>query len=297
MGADAVFRIGSTHEICQDYGISGLCQPNPSYPGIPYVIVSDGCSGGVVSEPGSPPPPKESKEPGAPFTDFGSRFLVRAAQLHLPDALFGPSTELLFDELKVISLAAEMATKCRFRASALDATLLAAVRDDRAVKVFQCGDGVVAARNRETQQISYVDIDFDNNAPFYPSYLLSPTSMGKYLTKCKSVTTTVGVKQEDGSWSTTAVETPLTKQSQCARVHHFGPEYDLVMVMTDGAKSFQDFGAQAVPLTEVLEQLFAIKNTEGEFITRRCNRFLGSFCKEKGWKHNDDISVGAIYVP
>ena len=44
---DCAFRIGSTHKICQDYGISGtVCDTA-------YAIIADGCSGSDLSEFGS----------------------------------------------------------------------------------------------------------------------------------------------------------------------------------------------------------------------------------------------------
>ncbi len=274
MGSDACFRMGSTHAICQDYAIAGAHQ------GAPYAILSDGCSGLPIEG-----------EPGSPYTDFGSRFLARAAWLSLIHR--GER----FDERAIIERAGMMAHNAYFQRPALDATLLAAIQRDRSVTVYQAGDGVVAARHRITKQLSYTTLKFDENMPFYLNYLRSQGAMVEFLAKCKAVTVTSGIQIAPGQWTETNVEVPLGPDSSPVRRHDFNDEYDLVLIMSDGAESFQTQDNQPVPLTDVLEQLLAIKGFEGEFLTRRCTRFLTKFCAEKRWKHTDDLSVAGIYIP
>jgi len=61
-GLDSFFFIGDSHEICEDYAVSGIHHLNEAETNIvPYGIVGDGCS-------------------AAKNVDFGSRFLVKAAE-------------------------------------------------------------------------------------------------------------------------------------------------------------------------------------------------------------------------
>lgn len=298
MGSDACFRMGSTHQICQDYAIAGAHQ------GLPYAILSDGCSG--VHTPG---------EPGSPFTDFGSRFLVRAASLALRTTIFGglPSAvvdssdiEWLNSELTVVSGddvvmdAYGMARRAGFGKRALDATLLRAVqRPDGSVVVHQAGDGVVAARNRETGLITYTTMKFGNNMPYYLSYLLDLVERRRYFDMARSVeiTTAQEVPAWTGeNWTEEVVTHPLVAELSIFQKFVFGPEYDLVLIMSDGAESFQDQEGQIVPVGAIVKQLFDVKSFEGEFLIRRCNKFLSRFCAERGWKHTDDFSVAGIHL-
>jgi len=276
MGSDAFFRMGSTHAICQDYAIAG------SHKGTAYAIVSDGCSGVSTKD-----------EPGSPFTDYGARFITRAARLILP----------AFDETLMMLHAQQMAVAACLPASCLDATAIVAKKEKKGVRVHQCGDGVIAARDRRTGQIAYMATSFDSNMPFYPSYLLTPAIRARYLRTTRSMTLKTGGQIEGGAWkSGDLIEIPLnheeSESSVGVQTHFFPDSFDVVLIMSDGAESFQNAAnGQPVPLTDVLEQLFAFKGFEGEFITRRCTRFLHKFCVEKGWKHTDDLSVAGIYVP
>ena len=283
MGSDACFRIGHSHTICQDYAIAGAMD------GSPYAILSDGCSGKPVEG-----------EPGSPYTDYGSRFLARAARLHLPR----PGET--FEDKVILEHAVAMASAARFKATALDATLLVAIQRARGIDVYQAGDGVVAARRRDTKEIVYTSLKFGNNAPFYLSCLLSRATKARYLKEAGTVTTTTGSVQVVSGLTDAmvmanveekSVEEALTDESPCTRIHCFDDSYDLVLIMSDGAESFVDSMNQPVSLASVLRQLFEIKGYEGEFINRRCNGFLRRFCAENKWRHNDDLAVAGIYIP
>lgn len=298
MGSDACFRMGSTHQICQDYAIAGARQ------GLPYAILSDGCSG--VHTPG---------EPGSPFTDFGSRFLVRMASVFLRKTIDGglplvveSDLEWLNGELTHImgeSLASEayrIARQAGFDKRALDATLIRAVqRPDGSVVVHQAGDGVVAARNRETGLITYTTMKFGNNMPYYLSYLLDIAERRRYFDLARSVEVTTanevaGSGMGGWNWVEETVVHPLIAEIPIFQRFIFGPEYDLVLIMSDGAESFQDQEGQIVPVGAIVKQLFDVKSFEGEFLIRRCNKFLSRFCAERGWKHTDDFSVAGIHL-
>ena len=49
MNKDSFFKIGSTHNICQDYAISG----RDEHYKVDYAIISDGCSGAEDTDIGS----------------------------------------------------------------------------------------------------------------------------------------------------------------------------------------------------------------------------------------------------
>ena len=80
-------------------------------------------------------------------------------------------------------------------------------------------------------------------------------------------------------------------------------QYDLVIVASDGLHTFQemlDTGTSRhlvdVKMEDAVEQLLRIKGTKGEFLQRRCHKFLTRFCRANEWQHNDDFSAAAIWM-
>ena len=71
---------------------------------------------------------------------------------------------------------------------------------------------------------------------------------------------------------------------------------ELVLLFSDGISSFQLKDGTPIPLEQVLDQVFDLKGFAGQFLTRRCTRFLQKFCAENGWQHADDFSVGGLHL-
>jgi hypothetical protein len=290
MVADYFFRMGSTHAICQDYAIAG------DVDGYQYALLSDGCSG--VALPGLP---------GSPFTDFGARFLVRAARQHMDDLARG-----VFPGCVIVERAAKMAEGAGLPPMALDATLLTAVTTSNGdVVTSQTGDGVLAVRRRDGS-IKYRTLTFGNGMPLYLSYQLDPRRMetllhpersGRAVTpeECEAAGTVailerIFVPGEGWREPTTKVERFDESTRGLWTEVFYKDECDLVLIMSDGVETFQTKNTTLMPLEQVLEQLFDFKGFAGQFLVRRCTRFLQKFCTEYGWSHSDDFSVAGIHL-
>lgn len=286
MGADYFFRMGSTHSICQDYALAGEAD------GIHYALLSDGCSG--VPIPG---------QPGSPYTDWGARFLVRAARARLPEIV-----REAFPSEAIIHYGASLARAAELPSVCLDATLLVAVTAPNGdVVAYQTGDGVIAARRRDGS-IQYETQKFGNGMPFYLSYTLSPDHLNAYLDPRARGGRDLGdagtVQAIDNQWHPRAERPPatewaqhaLTRQDLVQRVVFPKDEFDVVLLLSDGVESFQTRDQSTVALETVLEELFDFKGFVGQFLVRRCTRFLEKFCVDKGWRHADDFSAAAIYL-
>jgi hypothetical protein len=266
MRSDAFFRMGSTHSICQDYAVCGESE------GRPYALLSDGCS-------------------GSPHTDFGARFLVRAALRQV-----GAMCHSHFDPGAIIADAMGMARQAELGRHSLAATLLAAVHTDSLVRTFHTGDGVVAARRRDGGLI-YFNTSFGENAPYYLSYLLDEKDHATFQQFALTATTTSRVFEPGKGWLEPAETVRSLRDFPICQRNFFNKEdFDVVLLLSDGAESFFTKGGDAVPLEIVLEHLFAFKGLAGQFITRRSSAFLHKFCEHEGWKHADDFSVAGIYL-
>lgn len=260
MESDGFYAIGASHRVCQDYARAGLAEGRVSR----YALVSDGCS-------------------SSSDTDLGARFLVNAAEHRL--RLFDSD----YDHGWIAHRAAAAVALFGGSPFCLDATLLSAfVVDDSHVRLCIAGDGLIAARRRdgclETWEVC------DGGAPAYLSYQLSKERMQTYLDAGYGRRTIT--RRIDGMLSGRN-EIQLALQGFVTELSLQVADYESVLLMSDGAFSFE--GPGMMPC-EIIEQLCAIKSPKGAFVQRRARRFLGKYCKSRGWVHQDDLAVAGIYL-
>jgi len=281
--ADSYFAIGTTHKICQDYALAGSVHNRF------FAAVSDGCS-------------------SSRHTDFGARFLCIGTQEAMKTSL----TEL--NQHSILPLACTLLGKA-LPWECLDATLMLTYTTDDLIVVMASGDGVIAARHRDGS-VHTTEIEFINNAPAYLSYQLDNSRFQTYLSgklssgemiegcgiretrqKVYDKNLAVGIDKPDSLYAAKVGTDPssfwdITVYSRDC--------FDLVAVMSDGVRSFQKRNTlgqlEPVELQAVLQQLMKFKNVKGEFVTRRCKRFLSKYCVEHGWSHYDDFSMAAVYA-
>lgn len=274
MHADSYFRRGTTHDVCQDYALSGEVN------GRPFGIVADGCS-------------------SSPHTDFGARFLAFGAREALRQS-FGA-----FRYEAVLPLACA-AVGHMVPMACLDATLGIVYGTETHIHVWLSGDGVIVARRKDGSYWVTV-VEFSGNAPGYLSYQLN----GNRFQALTGEGGPGGIRQiDDVVLSSHFTETDrkrlgekrLSSDPRSYWTHRVYPAelFDLAAVMTDGASSFQcpseHGGLEVVPLNEVLSHVLAYKGMVGRFAARRLNRFLGRHCRDQGWSHGDDFAFAAVYA-
>lgn len=283
MNTDCAFKIGTTHNVCQDYALAGECT----------VAIADGCSGSVLS-------------------DFGSRVLSVTAM----NKMIELETLHDFNESELILLARPSIKVLNLPPECLDATLLCAVKIDDAAEAICYGDGVIAVRmdNGDTLVIS---VEYTDSYPFYINYLFDTT--GRYLNwekdhnKCQVV---FSVIKADGSVdiindhceSSTRLKYNGTEvglirvESHKIFIDTIAPEVESIMIMSDGVHSFYQTITsgtskhnEKVDYHDVLKELLNFKNYTGQFVQRRINKFIKA-CDKNNWNHSDDISIAAIYL-
>jgi len=269
MNSDAFFAIGSTHEVCQDYARSGVIGHGQNTASSRcFALLSDGCSSSAHS-------------------DLGARFLTCAAMAQLKSGTTHFSVDLALRD------AAEVAQRLGIDdLECLDATLLAAWEDTNGfVSVLVAGDGVVAARRHDGAIESWT-IDYDG-APAYPSYQRNQGRKALYF--------------EQGYGRRTVTHALDKKATSLGSIGEIAPWsialnpaiYDLVVLFSDGLASFREAKSEEkakITQREVLEHLLALKSFKGQFLIRRCRRFLHRFCSEKKWEHHDDFSAAGIWI-
>jgi len=285
MNTDIFFTQGSTHKVCQDYAISNRRDKDGLITGRAFAIVCDGCS-------------------GAEDSDFGARVLARAALRH-QDRFLSHDQRLN----RILTTADMYRQSLALPVQSLCSTLLMAVETGDSIEVTVVGDGVVFARKRDGTGIIY-EYRYPSGAPYYLRYALSSSDEAEYgeifgwkrqewvheflngkieFVKMNSNDTTPNYEESALSIM------PVTRTFKTS-------EYDLVAIMSDGTSAFERFQETAtgrephlISLADVLREVTAFKNYNGEFVQRRCQKAFEKFRKD-GWQNTDDFSIGAIYI-
>src|ERR1043166_7427722 len=160
VNADSVFRIGSTHAVCQDYAVAGDCTAAISRadgacaPRGPYAILSDGCS-------------------SSPDTDTGARLLVKAAERLLREAGGAGALGLARVPAGGAGPPPPRGGPPGPPPQAVDATLLTAPLCGDELIVGCSGDGVVCLQTREGALDVY-SVSYPAGYPVYPASAQQP---------------------------------------------------------------------------------------------------------------------------
>lgn len=273
ISTDTFIEIGSQHKVCEDYIVSG---DSP----VPFVVLADGCS--------------RSKD-----SEMGSRILCHLAKQYITYHGVKPDDEKYPENLGwwVIHNAEMVARQMGLKISCLDATLIVGYVLDNIFYAHMFGDGYILTQSKDNGSLLYEIqwVEYSKNAPYYLSYLIDRERAKKYhemkISKhLHMVWAPYGEKNASSHPIECAYDLPITfKQSM--------DKYNTVLMCSDGVASF--FGqidrtnSKLVEVSDLLPELFGFKNTRGEFLKRRCNKYM-KWLKKQDINHFDDLSVGAF---
>jgi len=274
--ADNFHRIGHSHNFCQDFSSSKVMEDKG------YAIISDGCSSAKDSE-------------------VGSMLLVKTAEQHLYP--IRPMTQLREMMNVVIHTANVHRRALGLDIDALCATLLTICTTPNSFVTTITGDGVIVARHK-TKGLQWIDHEFESGAPFYARYNLSSADRQKYLELFKGkLCRRDSPNPNENAENKEVLETPVEVNEETIDTYGFEfpfADYDMVGVMSDGAKSFTkkertgtSISHQIVDLKEIIKEVFSFKTFAGDFVKRRCKRAFEQFTKQ-GWENQDDFSIAVM---
>jgi hypothetical protein len=269
MPHDRFMEIGSTHEVCEDYAISGIIRRD-SDGDLIYGIVCDGCS-------------------GSPDTDVGARVLAKKAVDLLqtgdvPTSL-GRATdflEVLAIESEAIAMSVSGESFYSNNRNMLDSTFMMALSyQGRAIVICE-GDGVVCVVGDDGLSMVY-RLFVEGARPPYPSYRLSRYGRGR-----------PGVLMQEMISGGERVGAP----SECSGgIFFMNVDMDdlrCVAVASDGVESFA-VGRTSIPTTRVADELVSFKLVSGKFVKIRMTGLKRSLKKVgEPLVHLDDLSVAAV---
>jgi len=291
MHADHHYEIGTSHQACEDYAISG------SHNGLSYALVSDGCS--------------SSKN-----TDVGARILCHIGKnalqyLYQQGSLWdGPYVKEMFPTIfqgLVVMKALEARVSLGLDYNAFDATLLVAFAAERpgynpAWGHTMFGDGVIVQRyGQQNNNRRIFAISYTSNAPYYLSYAMSREKYDGYFWSFGDHKRRVySVLVEDGEQDyNEASSDQLDPMIYPAHHESFGPSLVFptqISLFSDGIGSLttQD-GKPAMTDITAAQNCTAYKNTVGEFVRRRMRAFSKE-CASAGFSHYDDLACAAVHL-
>lgn len=257
---NSYFALGKTHTICQDYAATHNQDDRV------VLAVSDGCS-------------------SSPDTDFGSRVLVKVGI----NEVYGSD---YFSPLSLLERAFQVQKTLELSPDSLDATLLLASLHKDNIRIQVWGDGVIHVKFKNGTSTTW-EVQFDDNAPSYMSYLGNDSRLVKYLDKHGKRILWSCINNEP----MTQVEVEPVRDKFWITLNVPCSDVASMFLLSDGVKSFHRMtngSWQPIPLSEVLEQITSVKNFNGEFMVRRMRKFLYDFCPKNNWIHEDDVSVAAM---
>lgn len=275
ISTDTFIEIGSQHKVCEDYIVSGNIP-------VPFVILADGCS--------------KSKD-----SEMGARILCHLAKQYVTYHGVQPDNEKYPENLGwwVIHNAEMVARQMGLKTSCLDATLIVGYVVENIFYGHMFGDGYIITKSTENGSLLYEIrwVEYSKNAPYYLSYLID-NERAKLYHEMK-ISKHLNMKwipygENPASEShpiECAYDLPLTfKQAM--------DKYNTVLICSDGISSFLGptegtNSNKLIEVQELLPDLFGFKITKGEFLKRRCNKYM-KWLKKNEMEHFDDLSIGAF---
>jgi hypothetical protein len=271
---DTFIEIGSQHKVCEDYIVSGN---DP----VPFIILADGCSKSNDSE-------------------MGSRILCHLAKQYVRYNGVNPEDIKYADKLGswVIHNAEMVARQMGLKKSCLDSTLIIGYVVDDIFYAHMFGDGFIITQPTLTRTVLYEIswIEYSKNAPFYLTYQIDDERAEFYHNmKIRKDLNYLYVPNGEGLPTVNPIESsydlPLTFKYSMK-------DYNKILICSDGISSFLEPTAgsnsnKLIKVHSLLPELFAFKTTTGQFLKRRCNKYMKSL-KKISIEHFDDLSIGAF---
>lgn len=267
---DSIFFQGHTHDICQDYSLTGVL-PN----GLSYAMVADGCSGASDYH-----------------VDFGARILCHNAvkvlsQFQKMEDFNKIETYEMLKE-KTIFYSDFCAKELNLTENALACTLLIAISDGKTALVYMYGDGCIISRTNDNKN-KVIKVNYTGNAPFYISYLLNKQNFDKFVHSGQRKLTYVSIDYEP--MKLTYSQEELTSFA----IYTFDcKDLSTLSICSDGIESFNK-DSDNIPVEHMVDRFTGFKNYSGEFVKRRL-KAMKRECEMNKIRHDDDISIATMYV-
>lgn len=287
INTDSYFEIGSAHEVCQDYALSGKINDR-----ISYCIVADGCS-------------------SSRFTDIGARVLAHSASKFIRFSyqniykLQDLDLQEFDSSLRhcIIYSAYTSGIQLQLPLEFANATILISLTDGVNNRFFVYGDGAIAIKFIDGE-VLFITIKYDNDAPFYLNYLMNAQTRKLYVDQFGDGEITISkIILSEGDKKEDSYKIKDFNYDMHNTIFEFSPIIETALISSDGIFSFldedRDFPNQgrkiAVSGEDMVEKFIDFKNYKGAFVRRRMGRIKRDNFKG-GRSHFDDICTSAFHI-
>jgi len=286
MKTDNYFEIGTSHDVCQDFALSGKINDK-----IYYALITDGCT--------------ESHRVSGEV-DFGARVIAYSARESLKNIL-GKEDNLKSIQPYLMDFNRNLRNQLLFSTRQVgdclkltelfaDATLAVVLTDGNIANVFIYGDGGVIVYKRSTD-IIYKEVSFLSSAPYYMSYLQSVDRNKAYQIAFGSspvILTTYEINGINGEVRQANEQIKEINPDLYNKTAFTFDDFLSISVTSDGIKSYDTCG-NPIPSSTLAKQFISFKNSNAGFLQRRFN-FLKREHKESSTTHYDDVSVATVLL-
>lgn len=257
---DSAFYIGKTHDICEDY-VTTFSAENQS-----HVVLCDGCS-------------------SSEMVDVGAR-LLSLAFTRLLDTCRDEINEGVIQAFARDFYGTNYNQFIHYHPTMFDATMLF-LRDanNAMIDTGVIGDGVIVYKLKNGQ-VNILDYQCGN----MPRYLSYSWDAGR-----QSAYNQAGVKYFYERYTNNGDRSTNILSSFYHQTFISKANLEWVAVFSDGVHSFRDDKNQPIDFITIINMLTDFKTFTGRFAQRRMNGFRKE-CAKRGWVHDDDISIGCMYV-
>ena len=236
-----------------------------------HLALSDGCSGGQNS-------------------DLASRAWVTGA-LNSPTLNVSAVYQERLKTFSPSTLTEDMATLCQARLSP----------ENKEVLVVIVGDGAYALFTKKedgSTDIQVKHIVYSHNMPLYPAYLTDKNALASWIIQSIHATKVMHTV----AWNTNTPQdvvltsTPLVLDSIHMEVLS-SADINGIVLCSDGIASLKQTALlkEEEALVKGCQELFRIKNTLGQFLTRRLSKQAQEWAKEDNMPTDDLTLVGAYW--
>lgn len=273
MKTDTFIEIGSQHQICEDYIISG---DN-------YIILADGCSS------------SDHSEMGARFLCYMTREFMKT---YVMESMVQGFTERMGSW--IIHNAEVLIRQLGLKKTALDATLIASYVKDDWIHIHMFGDGCVILQTIYGDYEIY-SVDFKagtKSMPYYLRYLIDREGHKIYhdLAVEKTITKTLISKHGE-----VFKNDPVQNAYDHVESWHLPIEiFKSVSICSDGIETFllpkpDETGNKIMNVEDMIPSIFDFKSSTGVFLQRQIN-ICKRIMKKNGlsFDHFDDLSIGTF---
>lgn len=160
------------------------------------------------------------------------------------------------------------------------------------------GDGCIAVKY-VGGFLMVIQLEWQNNMPYYPIY--QHYGLDTFIRKHEEVDNGDKALKVSVFRDAEVVREEYVPIREAIKGYTFSvPAKELeiiscIGIFSDGVTDFALTGQDRLPVTEVVKDLLAFKNTEGEFVKRRLSMALKNYAKQDIFP-NDDISMAVINI-